>query len=527
MSAEHEALSGDTFDGEQYPGSYREVSSLLDAADSAFKDGQGRLAIHLYCAAFEMEQQGSVMLSGRVLDGLRRAWDLACDLGDRPAAEELFGLLAPHNTLEQTEQGILRLQGLASRQLEDMGISTDDLKDAARAFSQESLNDAASPLLDSIRSALEHLRFGDIGEAEATGAVQHLGSVEIAASVLPDGQGLVSLEPSGAAPSATSGATGASSAPTQQRQPAREHRLDYGVLAGYHDAIGYMRRFGFIPADLKQAREFVERASRLHGVFGLSLSEPFLFHGPSRGDVGFFAHATAGEIGWPVLHIDVEMEADGSGMIKLAGPFKRGFLGGPPDIMELETPCIVLLENVDHLQQMFGSEDRPAHLAESHGRMPHGRSLRGEITGYLRALLRKPGVFLIATAAAADSLREPLRSVIGAVHTIAIEAPTVSERHEVWERFASDHPSLMRLDLAELAHLSEGVSRHDIVMAGHGAVEKAYRESLRSGELAEVDVSDLLFRLASLVDHESEAYRQLEDAAVAELSRLLEQDFSG
>jgi SpoVK/Ycf46/Vps4 family AAA+-type ATPase len=224
-----------------------------------------------------------------------------------------------------------------------------------------------------------------------------------------------------------------------------------------------------------------------------------------------------------MLHIDVELEPDGSGTIKLAGPFKRGFLGGPPDIMELETPCTVLIENIDFLQKMFGTEEHAGSVIENSGRPMHGRSLKAEMTAYLKALLRKPGVFLIATAATFETLKEPLRSIIGNAEKIVIAAPNNPERLDVWQRFADDHRSLAELDLMELAQLSEGVSRHDIVMAGHDAVDKAYRESLKSGEITNVGLGEVLSGLAGMLDHDSEAYRRLEDAAVAQLYQDLEQ----
>ncbi|MDR2196998.1 MAG: hypothetical protein LBO07_03445 [Coriobacteriales bacterium] len=579
---------------ESINGPFKDISAILDAADDAFKDGRGRLAIHLYCAAFEMEQQGSVMLSRRVIDGLRKAWDAACDLGDRPTAEELFDLLAPYNTSEQTEQGVLRLQGLAVSQLEDMGISPADLESVAEAISQmvsfgmdsfeaEDAFDISAveddfDISENFGASLEYDTSEDFGTSPdsdlpttpnapgapgatatpgapttpnapgAPGATTTPGAPTTPAPSATPAPGVpapndaaasqdTSIVPAPPAPPGALKAPGSAksskssksskslvpSASSGSRQRVREHRLDYDALAGYHDAIAQMRRFGFIPRTLEQVREFIERASKLHGVFGLSLSEPFYFHGPSRADVAFFAHATAGEIGWPVLHIDIEMEPDGSGTIKVAGPFKRGFLGGPPDIMELETPCTVLIENIDFLQQMFGTEERTGGVIESHGRGMHGRSLRGEMTGYLRTLLRKPGVFLIVTAATPEPLVEPLRSLVGVVQRIAIDRPTTSERCEVWQRFAADHPSFTHLDIAELAGFSEGLSRHEIVMSGHNAVEQAYRSSLASGEILNVSLGEVLVQLASFVDRESETYRRLEDEAVAQLYRDLEQ----
>jgi hypothetical protein len=514
MSGEPGAINNENINDQSCRGSFRDIASVLEAADLAYADGQGRLAIHLYCAAFEMEQPGSMVLSSRVVDGLRKAWNLACELKDRPTAEELFGLLTPYNTSEETEQGILRLQGLAVSQLEGLGITPDDLETMAEAISQEASRTNDNPLFDSIRNALEQLGFDTAEDNEQqSGSTSPTSLIELVAKNQTD-----------IVPAAGIAAKSADTSATEKSKKAtRERRLDYEALAGYHDTIDYMKRFGFVPVEFEHARQFMERASALHGVYGLALSEPFFFYGPSRQDVSFFAHATAGEIGWPVLHIDVELDPDGSGTIKLAGPFKRGFLGGPPDIMELDTPCTVLIENIDYLQKMFGTEERAGGIIESNGRPLHGRSLRNEMTAYLKALLKKPGVFLIVTAATSETLQEPLRSAIGVVQKIAVDAPNDPERLDVWKRFSSDHPSFAELDLGELAQLSQGVSRHSIIMAGHAAVDKAYRESLKSGEITNVSLGEVLSELAGLLDHDSEVYRRLEDAAVAQLYRDLEQ----
>jgi AAA+ superfamily predicted ATPase len=289
-----------------------------------------------------------------------------------------------------------------------------------------------------------------------------------------------------------------------------------------------MRRFGFLSAGNDHYRSFVERSAAMHGVSLLSLDETFLFHGPSREDTTLFALATAGEIGLPVLHVSVDLDASGNGTIKLAGPFRRGFFGGPPDLLEMATPCTVLIENIDFLQQMFASEQqalrRGGRQKGAMGVPP--RSMQAEITGYLRALRNRSGMFIMATSQTATRLKEPLGSILGPVQEIEIALPCRDERHDVLVSFAAEHPSFAELDVDEVARLSEGLTRHDLVAAVHAAVEAAYRESLRTGKYNKVHLGDVLVQLASFIDHDSSLYQQVEDRAVAQFYRDLEEDMS-
>ncbi|MDR2109650.1 MAG: hypothetical protein LBP28_09395, partial [Coriobacteriales bacterium] len=80
----------------------RQIEQLLSSAHEAQTGGRGRLAIHLYCAAFEMSVEQIGKPTGATIDGLRKAWLLACEQGDRQSAETIFNDLLPYNTQQQT-----------------------------------------------------------------------------------------------------------------------------------------------------------------------------------------------------------------------------------------------------------------------------------------------------------------------------------------------------------------------------------------------------------------------------------------
>jgi hypothetical protein len=534
---------------EPHSGFEKSATFYLEAAQAALADGQSRLAIHLFRAAFEVASAFGSLISSDVIDGLRKAWDLAFEIGDRSIAESIFVDLAPHNTSEQNEQATMRLQTLALDQLEDMGISEDDIENIAGVISQDMLaTDAgAAPgegLLDSLRSALEQLGAA-LGEDDIDGGVSSANTSGGAHSTTNGdarSQAIQKLPPAKIASSTSKGALAKPSSAKgglarigrelrefgeRNREEDRQRRLNYQALAGYDHALRRMRGFGFLSANDDAYRSFIERSAAMHGVSRLSLDGGFLFFGPAREDVSLFAHATAGEVGFPVLHVAVDLDRQGNGTIKLAGPFRRGFFGSPPDPMDMVTPCTVLIDNIDFLQEMFENEQQ---AIKRNGGKPRGmmgapgRSMQAEITGYFRALRQKPGVVIMATSQHGGILREPLRSLLGPMHEIEVAAPQTEERRDVLVGFASEHPSFAELDVDQIAQLSEGLSRNDLVFASHAAVESAYRESLRTGKYNRVSIGDVLVQLASFIDHESPLYQQVEDGAVAQLIHDLEED---
>jgi hypothetical protein len=509
---------------EPHNGFEKSAAFYLEAAQAALLNNRHRLAIHLFRAAFEIESSFGPLISARVIEGLRKAWDLAFEMGDRSTAESIFGDLMPHNSSEQNEQATMRLQTLALGQLEDMGITEGDIENIASVISQEMLDSDDEQLLGSLKSTLEQL--GIVAEKnESSQAIQKLSPADIIAASVKSSSEQDSPVKAGLAKIGRE----LREFRDRNREEEQPKRLDYSMLSGYDHALERMRGFGFLFASDENYRHFVERSAAMHGVFRLSLDGTFLFFGPAREDVSLFAHATAGEIGFPILHVSVDLDGQGNGTIKLAGPFRRGFLGNPPDLMDMATPCIVLIENIDYLQEMFDNEQQA--IKHSGGRFrgmmgAPGRSMQAEITGYLRALRRKPGTIIMATAQHAGALREPLRGLLGAVHEIEVAAPQEDERRDVLVGFAGEHPSFAELNVDQIARLSEGLSRNELVFAAHAAVESAYRESLRVGKYSKVTIGDVLVHLASFMDHDSPLYHQIEDEAVAQLVRTLDEDMS-
>jgi len=502
------------------------IGSYLDSADEAREAGRTRLAVHLYCAAFELAVEQGIAPNSRVLDGMNQAWLLACEQGDHSSAETIFNDLLPYHSPEQTEEALKQLQELAFNQLEKLGLDHDDVADIAHTIAQEISQDVPLEIIQEEPGASiipdERIRKFDLGRI--------LENLDINLPML-------------------SRTFGASSDQGQEKEK-EERELNYQTLTGYFETLRSMRQFGFVDSSDAQFGEFLAQANAYHGISGPVLTDTFYFYGPSREDVMLFARATAGEIGWPVIEILVEIEDRGHGTIKVSGPIKRPMFG-PPRISDLPRPCILIIHNIDLLQELFRGEEQammqsgqygssgdygnerssanPFYGAGPMGGMPSNmpRSLQAETLTHLNAFNAYGGVFVIVTAEDAVSenplvLGGELMDFIGPFQEIEVPAPTLAEREEILQWFSLDHPSFKDMDFNYLASMSQGIARNELIWSAQSAIEEAYRESIRTGKHLPVTAGSFLSQLIVYLDSDSPDRARIEDAIVEQFSSKME-----
>ncbi len=460
------------------------VEFYLNAASEASAGDRKKLAIHLYLAAFELDRIDNDFPSESVLDGMRNAWTIAMEISDRSSAETLFTELAPYSSPDQVTSRARQLQDMTISQLEEMGIPKDRIEKAHRIYTPEATSAGADSDFIS--------RF--------FGMLSQDGDDEI-----PERQASSERDPSGREPVVPQWGRG--------RDDSIYPTTDYDELVGYGEALRSMRVFGFDTAADDDYSQFLQENSIFHGVSGLALYDPFLFYGPSREDVYEFAEATAGEIGNPVITLHVRTDDAGMWTIRLSGPFKRGLLG-VSDPTDVPTPCTFIIENIDILQDfMKASIQSDAHSEDG---MPSQASRAyGEILGYIHAILQKPDVFPIITSQSDVVLFPHFEDMFDRVQRIKVDLPSFEERKEVWNSFAMAHTSFSGIDMDELAQVSEGVSRHDLVTAGRKAVRDVFQESLTNNVYRFVTINDVLFELVPFVSkNDEDVYSAMEEAAV-------------
>ena len=541
------------------------ISSYLDSADEARVAGRSRLAVHLYCAAFELALEQGLAPTERILDGMNQAWLLACEQGDNSSAETIFNDLLPYHSPEQTEEALKQLQHLAFNQLEKLGVPHDEIADLAHTLVQEVSQDFSQETSITSQNTENTSR-----KINLTRILSELETQIIDASE----------------------ATDVLAASVEQNQKDVQV-LRFSTLTGFNETLRAMRQFGFTDGEDSHFREFLAQANAFHGVMGPVLTNTFFFYGPNRDDVALFARATAGEIGWPTIEVAIELANKGIGTIKVTGPVKRS-LFAPPRLTDLPRPCILLIQNIDLLQELFRGEEMyqgyrpigsygdysgPQGMGSQGSQNPQGmgmgsqgmgmgpqgsqnpqgmgigpqgmgmgpqgipnsrnplfgagslpthihRSMKAEILTHLNALLIPGNIFVIVTAQQALSeqpllLGGELLNVIGSYREIEVPGPTLAERVEILRWFSQDHPSFQDIDFEYVARLAQGVARNEIVWAAQASVEEAYRKSLHSGHYQTITSSEVLSQIITLLDADSPYRAGIEDAIVEQFSNAL------
>ena len=507
------------------------VSYLLDSAALAEQGGNSRLAIHLYCAAFEASQESDSGVDERALDGLRQAWILACEQGDRPTAETIFNDLAPYNSDEQTRAALSELQDMATRQL---GLSREEMEDMALAFVEE-IRDAgidvkalAKQFGSSRNPLFEPLQFDNLGASLGDAQEQSARASQ--------------------APGETLEIPGLSGTDGERKSVEILPELRYVDLVGFERVKDRMRAFGIVDPHDVEMNDFLQQAESFHGFSGPVLTQNFLFMGESREDSGIFAQATANEIGWPTITMIVDVNELGDGTIRVIAPVKRSFFG-PPRLNDLPNPCILIIQNIDILQDLFWKEEQTINSgqgpqcplkSEGHHKSSglskgagkhncHQHTLQNEVLSYLGMLVARGGVFVMATSLASTAERpvvlgEQFENVLGKPAEILVDTPNTTERQQVLAAFSDEHPSFHDLDMASLACLSEGMSRYELILSCRQAVEAAYSESLKHQRHQMVNLEDVLTQFIHYLAQDSVTYRLVEDYLVALFAANLETD---
>ena len=114
------------------------VDEYLSRAAAAVAQGNQMLALHLYLAAFERGQAADDSVpTEAAIDGLKRAWRLACSLKERSIAEYVFERMEPYLSSDEVAACAEQLQELALSKLEEFGLSRDELEDMTDMISQD------------------------------------------------------------------------------------------------------------------------------------------------------------------------------------------------------------------------------------------------------------------------------------------------------------------------------------------------------------------------------------------------------
>lgn len=270
-------------------------ADCLRIADAACTSGEFSQALHLYIIAFEKASQNSAAPDTAAIDGLRKAWDLACKLKERSLAEYIFEKLEPYSSSEEAAHHAEQLQRMALDKLEEFGLSREDIQEMADMISEDFLG------------------MGGIMQV-ASGSVLPYPMAALRDGA-PSKKTETESEPSSGyddseADSSESGAA-VDPAPGPADAESPDPSFKYADLVGYDGAIEQMHRRGIGLAEDKRFTEFLSMLSRRHGIESAPSVDTLVFRAYAREDANQLMAATVGELGLPAVRMYMEETPQG------------------------------------------------------------------------------------------------------------------------------------------------------------------------------------------------------------------------
>lgn len=499
-------------------------------AERACSAGDNELGLHLYLAAYERaaNDDDSTKPGSLCLRSLHRAWELACDLGERSLAEYVFEKLEPFLSTEETAACASQLQKLALDRLEEFGVSREELQDMADMISDDFMGDDARvvhigsftvPGVDGSSSI-------EVDAAIGTPAADDDADADDEGAAADDGEGASDAqeadEASGdgaSAPASRFKSTSAQAA-LDAASDAAEEPLDYDSLVGYDRVVAAMRRMGVGMESSPSFREFVSQMNRFHGLDRMPSLDTVILASDARDDALRFAEATVGELGLPALRLSME---DGpQGIPVLCVTSRNGHRPRlNPQRNRFRGPAVLILESIDEWIA-------PSDLAEEADGAPSAFMMATMSRGAHEALeligagVDDPDVYVIATTSAYADVDPYYMDMLNPATVVSIGLPTDEERASIWADIVDSHPSLRSVDTSSLVRYSQGVPRADLYEVAREAVEEVYKRGLKQRSCIPVASSDLYRRLLGYHRIASPLYREIEDAIVAEFGQGLD-----
>ena len=441
------------------------TKEYLSQAAKACSGGDVTLGMHLYIAAFEESLKDSGP-SDEALNGMRMAWTLACNAGERSLAEHIFEKLEPYLTDEETPRFAEELQSLALDKLEAMGFPRDELEGMASIVGEGIAHMSVHPM-------------------------PPMGPSQRKSKVAPPGKKADEIE-----------------APEIILAEAPPMFKD---LVGYSKAIRDARELGIGRKDIPGYDMFIGMLNTNHGLMHSPAEDTLVICSPAREDASQFLDAAVGEMGQSTMRMRIEESIHGFQTLCIVTP-KDGRLKYDQKHGEFSGTGVLVLEDFDlWTMPSFETEDELGYFMMA--QMSRGAR---EALAMIHRAIKDPLIRVVVSMSSESDLDPFFQELLGDCVFIDIDLPTPEERAEIWNDIAEDHPSMRALNRAELVRLTENLARVDIYTAAREAIEDTYKESLRNGKYAPVSRSTIFEKIASFQPLDSAEYKQLEDAIVVD-----------
>ena len=213
--------------------------------------------------------------------------------------------MEPYLTSDEVAGCAEQLQRMALDELEEFGLTREDLEDMTDMISQDFLGMGAGLM------KVEHLTEPSLAEslAAAQEAFEEAALSEGADEATGEGEPALALPDAAKRSEKKQGITGALAHAAEEagvRVSSSIERITYADLAGYDDVVKVMRDFG---VGMQQDEEFQDLVGLLdarHGLDRMPAADTLLFRSPAREDANRFMVATLGQLGLPAIKMRME-----------------------------------------------------------------------------------------------------------------------------------------------------------------------------------------------------------------------------
>lgn len=455
--------------------------------------GDKLTAVNLYLAAYELAKNVNEDALQNSLVGVKKAWSLVLEMKNRPLAEHIFEIFSKHlpeNVLADYSDD---LHNLMLDKLEGLGLPMNQLAN------DENAKDALGKMKNLISSLNDEIQNVDTDKsdnklAENKNNIQNTQPAKPASNKAEDDKDSYFV---------------------------RREVNKYKNLVGYDNAIAYMKQKGIVSSgERDQYKQLIDRLNKEHGLNRISFSKTLIFQSPSREDANIFMEATAAEIGMPCIQMHMDDNIHGSSVLCMMAPADSNFKLNPGRT-GFNGKGILMLEDIDTWDfpepSDFGGDDGIASIFSA--QMSRGVA---EVVNLIEIALEDPNILVVATVGGQVSDGELRKLFTGCEFIkIWIDYPTDQERAAIWSRLAKDHPSLRAFSIQKLVNYSRNMSRYDIEVAVHEALEDAYRQGLKKRQYIPLSILNIVEKLADHQPLDSTEYKTLENVALEDFKKDL------
>lgn len=501
------------------------VHEYMERAARARALGDSKLGLHLFLAAYGEAATENGKASGEGLCALKEAWALALQLKERSLAEYIFEKMEPSLSASEIKACSNSLQDLALDKLAQYGISRRDLEEVSDYISQELESDGGISFSPDLFSGLPGLNVKDARTFTVTAKprprTDEPAPAEEKAKAPDECDGNGDATPAAIvpapAPAPAAPAVPVEPAPAQPPLGPNVQLIPQGLrfsdLAGYANAIRTAKGLGLCREKDPRYTKLVHDLNVAHGVSEPPAFDPILITAPVREDATRFAHATVGELDRPVFRMFVEDSPQGLQMLCVAAQSTPSFQFNRKTGY-FEGKGTLLMEDLD----LWEVPSVPDGTEEGMNPLIAAQIQRGmrEVYNFIRAAVDDPNVTVLVTAENPQNIDPFFLDILEPFQEVPIEMPSAGERASIWTQLVNEHPSLKGISVAMLVKNSANMARYDIAMAVADTLDESYREDLERGRPRPVRPARLFEKLAAYQPLDSEEYKTLEEAILAD-----------